>query len=390
MITFEEADKIVKQIAYKPEIEEIQTIDSLGRVLAQYIISKINMPPFDKSAMDGYALASKDNSDKFQILETISAGSLPSKKIKKGQCSKIMTGAKLPPGADKVVMVEKTEEKNGYMKIIEEDARLNICYLGEDIKIGDVILDSGHLIRPQEVGIIASMGLKEVKVFKKPKVGIITTGTEIVEPGFKLNEGQIYNSNSYSLSAQVLETGAEVLHTGIITDNREEIKKTISSLLSETNMILISGGVSMGDYDFVPGVLQRLGVHIHYSKVAIKPGKPTVFGTKNSTVIFGLPGNPVSTFVIFEVFVKQVLYKLMGYNYTPQLLKGKLAEHYRRKRYSRTSFIPVIYKEDGFVEPVKYHGSAHLNSLSEANALLKIPAGVKEVSKGSEVHVRQI
>ncbi|MCP5108547.1 MAG: molybdopterin molybdotransferase MoeA, partial [bacterium] len=260
----------------------------------------------------------------------------------------------------------------------------------EDVKPGDVILKAGHLIRPPEVGIIASMGIASFPVYKKPKVGIITTGSEITAPGEPLSKGRIYNSNAYSLSAQVLRTGAEVTLAGIVSDDKAGIEKKIAGLLTECQMVLISGGVSVGDFDFVPGILKDLGVKLHFDKVAIQPGKPTVFGTREDVLVFGMPGNPVSTFTIFEIFVRKVLYRLMGYDYTPLLLTGFMKKDFSRKRNERTAYVPVAYGNDGLVEPVEYHGSAHLSALARANALLEIPNGVNTILKGSEVHVRQI
>jgi molybdopterin molybdotransferase len=390
MIPVEEAEKILNKITYSPETEEVTLMDSLGRVLGQDIVSNISMPPFDKSAMDGYAVASNDDSKKFEIVEVIAAGHVPQKAVGKGQCSKIMTGAMLPPGTDRVIKKEVTREKNGCMYLTGEDENLNICFLGEDVRPGDMVLKAGHLIRPPEVGIIASMGLNAIQVYKKPGVGIITTGSEIVAPGQELSKGQIYNSNAYSISAQVIQTGAELTFAGIVRDDKTSIKESISNLLAECRMVLISGGVSMGDYDFVPGILKDSGVKLHFDKVAIQPGKPTVFGTRGQTLVFGLPGNPVSTFTIFEVFVKPVLYRLMGYDYTPLLLKGIMKKDFKRRRSVRTAYIPVKCHNDGFVEPLEYHGSAHLTALSQANALLKVPTGVNKILKGSVVYVRQI
>ncbi len=390
MIPVEEAEKILNKITYRLETEEVALMDSLGRVLGQDIVSGISMPPFDKSAMDGYAVSSSDNSKKFKIVEVIAAGDVPQKSVGKGQCSKIMTGAMLPPGTDRVIKKEVTEEKDGYMYLTGEDNNINICFLGEDVRPGDVVLRAGHLIRPPEVGIIASMGLSAFQVYKKPRVGIVTTGSEIVSPGQKLSKGQIYNSNTYSISAQVVQTGAEVTFAGIVRDDKTSIKEKISNLLAECQMVLISGGVSVGEYDFVPGILKDSGVKLHFDKVAIQPGKPTVFGTRGNTLVFGLPGNPVSTFTIFEVFVKPMLYRLMGYDYLPLLLKGAMKKDFKRKQSVRTADVPVRYDNDGFVEPVEYHGPAHLTALSQANALLKVPTGVTEVLKGSVVYVRQV
>jgi molybdopterin molybdotransferase len=390
MITIEQAEKILNSIAFEPETEETPLTRSLGRILAQDIVSRISMPPFDKSAMDGYALRSSDNSPKYKIVEVIAAGSVPAKKINTGQCAAIMTGAMVPDGADRVIKIEVTQEKDGYMTITGQDRNPNICYLGEDVKPGDILLKAGHLIRPPEVGIIASMGFDRIHVYKKPTVGIITTGSEIKEPGGQLEKGQIYNSNAYSIGAQALQTGAAVEYAGIVSDDPASMKQKIGKLLDQVQMLLISGGVSMGEFDYVPAILQELGVRLHFEKVAIQPGKPTVFGTRGSAVVFGMPGNPVSTFTIFEVFVKTVLYRMMGYSYRPLILQGVMKADFKRKRGTRTAYVPVTYSGDGLVQPVEYHGSAHLSALSQANALLKVPSGITTIEKGQTVHVRHI
>jgi molybdopterin molybdotransferase len=308
----------------------------------------------------------------------------------KGQCAKIMTGAMLPPGADRVIKREVTEEKDGFMLLTGEDKNRNICSLGEDIKPGDMVLKAGSLIRPPEIGVIASMGMNSVRVYEKPRVGIITTGSEIVLPGQPLGKGQIYNSNAFSIAAQVIQTGANIIMAGIVHDNKDYIRGNIAELLNHSQMLLISGGVSVGDYDFVPGILKELGVHLHFESIAVQPGKPTVFGTWNDVPVFGLPGNPVSTFVIFEVLVRKALYRLMGYEYTPLFLKGVMKKEFRRRQAERAFFVPVRCDNEGFVEAVEYHGSAHLAALPQANALLMVPLGVHEIAEGSVVYVRQI
>ncbi len=390
MIPIEEAEQILNSITFQPGTEEVPLLESLGRVLAQDIVSKISMPPFDKSAMDGYALMIDDDSPSYRVVEIIAAGSVPTLPIRKGECAKIMTGAMLPPGAGRVVKVEVTEEIDHLMRIKDQDFHTNICKLGEDVRPGDVVLTARRLIRPQEIGIIASMGLPRVNVFLRAKVGVITTGSEIIEPGIPLEMSQIYNSNAYSISAQVRQTGAEVIYTGQVADDVAQIKAKIEALLSETQVVLISGGVSMGDYDFVPAILRDMGVSMHFSKVAIQPGKPTVFGTRGDKMIFGMPGNPVSTFTVFEVFVKPILYKAMGFEYRPPVLRGTMKKDFLRKHTERTAYVPVCFDCEGQVEPVEYHGSAHFNALSRAHGLLKIPRGVQELPKGSVVDVRQI
>ncbi len=389
MISIEEARNKMSKVVFNPKIELVSLFDLTGRVLAEEIVSKINMPPFDKSAMDGYAFSSKDKSEKFKIIEIIAAGKLPLRKLGIGECSKIMTGAAIPAGADRVLKIELTKEEDGYMIPIGKEPVKNICYLGEDIKNNDIILKKGELLDAASIGLIASMGLDKVKVYKKPVIGLITTGTEIIEPGLPLEDGQIYNSNAYSLYIQLTKAGAIVRYAGIIGDDREKTKEIISKTVANSDMLIISGGVSMGDFDFVPEVLKEIGIKIHFDRVAIKPGKPTTYGTIDNKVVFGLPGNPVSTFVITEVFVKNMLYRMMAYEYNPFLLSGVLKEGYKRKKSGRASYIPVIYK-NGLVSIPDYHGSAHLGAMVDANALLLIDKGINEIIKGARVDVRQI
>ncbi|MGD2246370.1 MAG: molybdopterin molybdotransferase MoeA [Candidatus Aminicenantes bacterium] len=389
MIMFEQAERILKKVPVKLCTEEIRLDSALHRILAKDIVSQIDMPPFDKSAMDGYALQSSDTSDKFQILETIPAGVVPSKTIHKGHCAKIMTGGKIPQGADRVVKREITVEEEGYMKIIGRDENVNICKKGEDVKTSGVVLNKGTILRAAEIGIAASTGVSLIKVYRRPEIGILTTGSELVPPGCPLEEGQIYDSNSFSLAAQVILTGAVVKQISSTSDIRENIRKSIQKMLGTCDVMFISGGVSMGDFDYVPGILKELGVSLHFEKVAVRPGMPTVFGTKEDKFVFGIPGNPVSTFVIFEIFIKPLLFRMMGFDFQPEKIKGILKTKFKRRTTEREAFVPVRLR-DGEVELLPYHGSAHIHSLYRANGLMRVTRGVEEILEGSTVHVRLI
>ncbi len=390
MISVEEAESIMAKFGKPKGIEEVSLLSSLGRVLGEEVYSEIEMPPFDKSAMDGYALISSDGSERFEIIETIPAGKFPEKEIKPGQCAKIMTGAPLPPGADRVVKVEVTEEKNGFMYLTDEDKGFNVCIRGEDIKKGDKILEKGTVMRAPEVGAIASLGFDRIKVYKKVVAAVITTGSEIVEPGNKLMKGNIYNSNGYSISSQLINSGAKVLPSEIVGDDKKKIKEVISEKIDKSDLLIISGGVSMGEFDFVPEILEGLGMKIHFNKVAIQPGKPTLFATKGSKIVFGLPGNPVSTFVIFEIMVKPVLARMSGTVLNPVSHEVKIKNDFKRRKTERDLYVPAFIDDKGFVDVVDYHGSAHFVSLTKANCLLKVKRGIKIITGGSKVNVRQI
>jgi len=298
-----------------------------------------------------------------------------------------MTGGMLPLGADTVVMVELTEEKRGEMEILEDDPRIHVCLKGEDIKEGQAVLDKGSLIRPQEVAVLASIGVSRVPVYKQPVVGVIATGSELVEPGRKRKSMQIRNSNSYQLCSQVERIKCKYIYYGIVKDKPELIDSAIKRALKGSDIILLSGGVSMGDYDFVPELLKANGIKLKFESVAIKPGKPTVFGYKGYKFFFGMPGNPVSTFVIFELFVKPFLYSIMGHEFSQPKLRLKLKDTLIATGTGRTCYVPVKVYSGGYAGKISYHGSAHIHSLCSAGGLVKIKKGVKQLKKGSYADV---
>jgi len=389
MILVSEAEAVMSEYGKPGAPEEVPLHESLGRILAEDICSEIEMPPFDKSAMDGFAMVSGDDSPGLKIIETIPAGKFPEKKVEKGLCSRIMTGAPLPEGADRVVRVEVTREEDGYMFRTGADNAGNVCFRGEDIRKGDRILEKGMRMGTAETGAAASLGKDRVSVYRRVKAGLMTTGSEIRNPGEPLNPGQIYNSNGFSLAAQLRSSGAEVTGNRIVSDRREILVSELEKMIGNADLTIVSGGVSMGEFDLVPGVLEDLGVRIHFNKVAIQPGKPTLFGTRDNKVIFGLPGNPVSAFVIFEVFVKPLLMRMSGSEFRPLILRGKLEDGFKRRKTERDLYLPVS-ADRGKVRLVEYHGSAHFVSLLKANALLKIERGTGEIAPGETVDVRQI
>jgi len=387
MITVEEAQGILRAAAVRTRTEPVRLERALGRVLARDAVSKIFMPPFDKSAMDGYALNSKDASSRFRVIEMIPAGVVPARIVRKGECSKIMTGGMLPRGADVVVRKEWTVEEDGRMRIARPDDGPNVCLKGEDVRPGDAVLKRGARIRPQEIGILASLGIGTVATYVPPSVAVIATGSEIVEPGRPLRPGRIYDSNSYSLAAQAVTCGALVKIRRRVADRPALIRKTIADALDRCEMVLISGGVSVGDLDFVPGILRELGIGLKFEQIAVQPGKPTVFGTRRGKIVFGVPGNPVSTFVIFEVFIKPVLMRMMGLEEAPIFVRAALEKDLVRKKTERAAFVPVRVRDDAVIQ-LDYHGSAHIQALSRADGLLYIPEGHSGYGAGSRVDVR--
>jgi molybdopterin molybdotransferase len=262
--------------------------------------------------------------------------------------------------------------------------------MGEDIKIGDTVLMSGMLIKPQDIALIASCGFTRVEVARMPRIGVISSGNELVEPRLKPGVSQIRNSNSYQLLAQIKRAGAIGIDYGIVKDDENDTLKVINQAIEENDIVLITGGVSMGDFDFVPAVLERAGVKILFSKINVQPGKPTTFGVHPNSLVFGLPGNPVSSFVQFELLVRPLISKMMGSEFEPVIMPLAMKNAFSRKNAERLAFLPVFITEPGFVEPVEYHGSAHISALSRADGIIDLPVGKKTIDKGEIVSVRQI
>ena len=371
--------------------EQIRFQDSLGRVLVEDIISDIDMPPFDKSSVDGFACKRQDTDGDLEVVETIAAGTTPSLGIKAGQCARIMTGAMVPDGADCVLMVEETETmQSGRIRFRGKLLKANIAYRAEDLKKNDVVLKAGMLIGPQEIAVIATVGHHTVEVARRPVVGVISTGSELVEPWETPGLSQIRNSNAWQLLSQITRAGASGKYYGIASDDPDATYSLVVKAISESDIVLITGGVSMGDFDFVPSVLEKAGVKILFSRVAVQPGKPTTFGIHGDAIVFGLPGNPVSSFMQFELMVRPLICKMMRYEWQPLVRELPLKEDYSRKSDERMALVPVKIDEENFVVPVNYHGSAHISSLLEAEGIISIPVGVKMIPKRKVVSVRQI
>lgn len=355
----------------------------IGTVLAEAVESDIDSPPYTKALMDGYAVqSSAAPSSVLRIVEEIAAGKVPSKRVGPGEAARIMTGAPIPEGADAVIPIEKTESPAaGEVRVlIAPRSGLNILPRGAEMKAGETILRSGTLLGPQEFGILASVGRTTASVYARPKVAVISTGDEIVEPSRLPGPGQIRNSNSPMLAAQIQRAGGigEVL--GIARDNLESLRSLIGTGLGEFDVLILSGGVSAGKFDLVPGVLQELGVAAHFHKIALKPGKPLFFGTLGSKLVFGLPGNPVSSFVCFELFIRPALKSLMGMSDSrPRTTRLLLGVDFRADNDRPTYWPARVEFGDGTaqpsVQPLAWTGSADLRSIHGADALLVIPPG---------------
>ena len=391
MIPFEKAYETVMQHAAPLGTEGVGLDEVLNRILAENIVSDMDMPPFNKSAMDGFACRKEDLANVLEVIEEIPAGKIPQKEVSKNQCSKIMTGAKVPKGADSVIKVEETEKvESDKIRFTGDNTMDNICIRGEDVMKSDVVVQKGTRIQPQHIAIMASVGAVNPQVNRRPNVGIISTGNELVEPDSIPGESEIRNSNAYQLIAQVESVGAIPDYGGIALDTSESTREKIGKSLEMNDVILLTGGVSMGEYDLVPEIMTKIGIRQKFQRIAIQPGKPTIFGIAGKKICFGLPGNPVSSFVLFELLVKPLLYGLMGHNYSPPNIVLPIAGEYKRKKSGRKSWLPVRINANGEVETVDYHGSAHIYSLNKAMGLISIPIGETTLQKGEKVNVRLI
>jgi molybdopterin molybdotransferase len=271
-----------------------------------------------------------------------------------------------------------------------EKTNSNICFKGEDLKKGDLVVASGTLLKPQHIAMLASVGCVNPMVYKRPVVGIISTGSELVNPEEVPGPSQIRNSNGPQLYAQALTSGFKVNYYGIVIDDEQLIRQTIEQSIGQNDVTILSGGVSVGDFDFVPQIVHDLGFEIHFNKISIKPGQHTTFATKGSKTIIGLPGNPVSSFIQFEVFVKPYLFKLMNYQQVEIRLPMAMSHDFKRKKSDRDECLPVQIINNNEVQLVAYHGSAHLHAYHQAFGFITVAAGITELKKGETVNVRPL
>ena len=391
MITLEQALEIAFAKAQPIGTEKIDFLQSVGCILAQDVFADADMPPFNKSAMDGYACRRTDLDQEISVVEIIPAGYVPTKRIVSGQCSKIMTGAQVPEGADAVFMVEYSKEITpGKIRFTGEKTNSNICLKGEDLKKGDLVISAGTMLKPQHIAMLASVGCTNPSVYRKPQVGIISTGSELVNPEVVPLSSQIRNSNGPQLFAQATKQGFPVNYYGIVPDDEQLTTKIIERSVAENDVTILSGGVSVGDFDFVPQIIRELGFEIHFSKINIKPGQHTTFASKENKYIIGLPGNPVSSFIQFEVFALPFLRKLMNFEQTEIRLPLPMSHDYLRKKADREECLPVQVTDQNEVQMVQYHGSAHIHAYYLAFGYISVPAGTTELLKGELVHVRPL
>ena len=398
MISVDEARTIVLSHTLPMGLEKVDLLTSLGRVIGEEIIAPFNIPPWDNSAMDGYAVrfediknACFDKPTTLKVIEELPAGFLPKNQVGPMQATHIMTGAPIPQGADTVVRKEDASFSGENVHILAPPSKgENIRLAGENVMRGDKVIQAGTVIRPPHVGMLASFAKSFISVYQVPMVAILSTGDEVIDIDEEGDSSKIINSNTYSLAALVKECGALPLMLGIARDDKREILAKITQGLS-ADVILTTGGVSVGEYDFVKDVLEEMGGEIKFWNVAMRPGKPTAFGLIADKLIFGLPGNPVSCMVCFEQFVRPALLKKMGHTYLfrPQV-EAVLVDDVKTKKDFRF-FIRVRL---GFQKGVLCatttgdQGSGILKSMIRANGLMVVTEDKKGIKAGEKVSVQ--
>jgi len=398
MISVKEAKSIIQEKFFHLESEVVPLEKSNGRILHEDIIAKFSSPRFNNSAMDGFAVrssdtigASKQTPISLKNIGISSAGVPSDLVINKGECIQCMTGAKIPSGSDAVIMVEDTDgfsDNDNVQVMIEAQPGKHIRVKGEEINKGDILIPNRTPITASEIGICATFGYGELNVSKKPKIAIFGTGNELVEPGNNLNEGEIYNSNLYVFSDIVRNVGGKILMQDVLKDNKKNLKSFLSEALESCDVVISSGGVSMGRFDYVRDVFIELGVEEHFWKVAQKPGKPLFFGSGNKTLIFGLPGNPVSSYIGFMVWVWPILNEMMGGN-TLNPIQGELIESFPVENIKYRYLFGQAWIENGKIlcKPSRKIGSHMLTSSLNANCILGAEPSDKKLNPGDLILV---
>ncbi|TRX00290.1 molybdopterin molybdotransferase MoeA [Flavobacterium gawalongense] len=386
MIQVDQALSIIAENSCKMPIRKIKVTKSLGFILAEAIYSPMDMPPFRQSAMDGYAFTHSEL-QQFNVVSTSQAGDFSNKKIKQDQAIRIFTGAYVPDNLDTVVMQEHTTVKNKTVEITKMPARFaNVRNKGEQIKENELVLENNTVITPAAIGFLACLGITEITVYAKPKVAIVVTGNELVKVGKKLPEGKIYESNSIMLESALQGIGIKKTEIFRVKDNLKATKRVLKSCLSTFDVVLVSGGISVGDYDFVKEALLSNGVEELFYKINQKPGKPLFFGKKDKTIVFALPGNPASTLTSFYIYVYPALKINMGFEviHLPKI-KRKINTQFENTS-GKTLFLKGLY-DDKKVTILESQSSAMLNTFAVANALIYLPYDVVNIEKDQEVMV---
>jgi molybdopterin molybdotransferase len=397
MLNVEAALRVVLDCVQPLPPQQVDLEASLGCILAEPVVSDIDSPPHDKSIVDGYALIAADVNQpgvELTVLEEITAGTMPTRTVERGAATRIMTGAPLPRGADAVVMVEQTQAAGDRVRILQSPVKpgQNIMRRAASLARGHTVLEPGQRLRAIEIGLLAEVGRSKVVAIPAPRVAVLATGNELVEASRLPGPAQIRNSNGPLLAGLVTQAGGKAVSLGIARDELDDLRKNIAAGLTR-DVLLLSGGVSAGALDLVPQALADLGVQQVFHKVNLKPGKPLWFGVKEQTLVFGLPGNPVSSLVCFELFVRPAIEKLSGRvpRGLPRVRATLTRDH--QQRGDRPTYWPAVLSETGAapaVEPLAWQGSGDLRTLTGANGLAHFPAGDRLFTAGEMIDVLRL
>jgi molybdopterin molybdotransferase len=400
-VSVEEAQKIILDSVRSLDCETIPIMEAYNRILYEDIVSDMMIPPADDSAMDGYAIiandthgASRNKPVRLRIIGEIQAGaSIIGKRVLNGTAIRIMTGAAIPEGADSVIQFEEAKEEAGYVKIFKESVKYGNCKpAGENIGKGDKVLQKGDRLRSADVGILASLNYDAVKVYRQPTVSIISTGDELAEIGEEIRIGQIRNVNAYTLHSEVRKYNALPRYLGIARDTKKDTKEKLLTAL-ESDVVISTGGVSMGKYDFVKEIYADLNIEILFEWINVKPGRPCTFGKKGNKLIFGLPGYPVPTLTSFIQFVRPALLRLMGATKINKPIVSAFLEKDVSKRSGTVNLLRghfTIKNNEFYVSTTGNQKSSILRSMSKANCLIVIPENSRELKAGEKVAIQLI
>jgi len=387
MIALERAFEIVDETLADARVvgQTIPVRSAHGRVLLKDQVSRLDLPPFDKSAMDGYAVLADDVRDEYRLLETVVAGRTGTARLAPGCTVKVMTGAAVPPGTARVIKVENTREDQGVIRVHQHDSASNVCRKAEDVRRGQTILTAGATLGAVEIAHLIACGITEVEVARRVRIAIISTGDELVDSPARLTPGKIMNSNGPLLDGLSRELGLDVVSEACLPDDRDATVEAIRAGLELADVVALSGGVSAGDLDYVGEALADAGLCVHFSRLAVKPGLPMTYASRGGKAVLGLPGNPVTAYLMFSIFVPRVAALLAGVHPRAVERRLRLGFDVQRLKTQRVEYVPCRLSREALVEPFEYHGPAHLAALVEADGFLVVPAGTARLAQGDEV-----
>ncbi|MBP2626570.1 MAG: moeA 3 [Firmicutes bacterium] len=395
-ISLEEAQTLLLELVQSVKECQVPLTSAVGRIVSQDIRTNINLPLFDKSPLDGYALKAKDTEDAnssnpviLEVIEEVPAGYMPKKQVTSGTAIKVMTGAPIPNGADVIIKFEDVKREENKVELYYPlRTGSNIIRVGEDVRQGEVIAKKGAVLNPPLVGLLAAIGVDAVSVFSKIKIAILSTGDELIDPSEELRSGKIYNSNLHCLGAYCSQLGAEPVSLGIVPDEEAAIVERINQGIELADLVITTGGVSVGDYDIVPTALKKIGADIIFWKIDMKPGSPIITAKYKNKLIIGLSGNPAAAFITFDLIVVPLIKRMMGIDKElPVKFSAILAENFNKPSEQRRFLRAKLQKNNriNYVELTGDQSNGVLKSMVACNALIDVPAGSGPLLAGQEV-----